>query len=198
MWNHGKFQKVLLRTSCILHLDPSLGISWGSCYILWSSCNHSVNMWALLLDCIIVEQRAVIRFLWSVGVKPSEIHRRMLAQYGENCIMQRKVYQWVERFQSGRTSVVEEDHSGRLTTSWTADNVEWVNAVVQEDRQITVTDMADLQTMKRSRTCCGFACNQKHSLQMASGSSWTEVNVWRNWGIMLKNDCICSCVPLAE
>jgi len=28
------------------------------------------------------EQRSVIRFLWSKGVKPSEIYRRMKVQYG--------------------------------------------------------------------------------------------------------------------
>jgi len=67
----------------------------------------------------------------------------MLAQYGENCIMQRKVYQWVERFQSGRTSIVQEDHSGHLTTTKTADNVKWANATVQEDRWITVANRAD-------------------------------------------------------
>jgi hypothetical protein len=27
------------------------------------------------------EQRSVIRFLWSEGVKPKEIHRRMIQQY---------------------------------------------------------------------------------------------------------------------
>jgi len=32
----------------------------------------------------------------------------MIAQYEEVCIMQREVYQWVERFQSGRTSIVDE------------------------------------------------------------------------------------------
>jgi len=50
----------------------------------------------------------------------------MLAQYVENCFTQRKVYQWVEMFHSGRTSVDGED-----------------NALVQEDRQISVTDTAD-------------------------------------------------------
>jgi len=28
------------------------------------------------------EQRSIIRFLWSEGVKPSEIYRRMKVQYG--------------------------------------------------------------------------------------------------------------------
>jgi hypothetical protein len=53
------------------------------------------------------------------------------------------VYQWVESFQSGRTSIVDEDHLGHPTTSQTVDNVEQVNALVQEDRQITVTHTAD-------------------------------------------------------
>src|SRR5215510_10125750 len=34
------------------------------------------NMDAHLQDCIIEEQRGVVRFLWAEGVKPVEIHRR--------------------------------------------------------------------------------------------------------------------------
>jgi len=48
------------------------------------------------------------KVLWFEGVKLLKIHRRMIAQYEEVCIMQREVYQWVERFQSGRTSIVDE------------------------------------------------------------------------------------------
>jgi hypothetical protein len=62
--------------------------------------------------CTISEQRAVIRFLWAEWIKPSEIHRRMLVQYGDKCIEQRKVYEWVERFKNGRTNVTGEDRSG--------------------------------------------------------------------------------------
>jgi len=57
--------------------------------------------------------------------------------------MQRKVYQWVERLQSGRISVSDEDCLGHPTTSRKADNVKRVNALVQEGRQITVTHIAD-------------------------------------------------------
>jgi len=46
---------------------------------------------ALLQDCTIEEQRGVVRFLWGEGVKPVEIHRRMLAQYGQSTMSQRKV-----------------------------------------------------------------------------------------------------------
>jgi hypothetical protein len=40
----------------------------------------------------------------------------------------------MERFQNARTSDIDEDHLGRLTTSRTADSVEDVRVTVQEDR----------------------------------------------------------------
>ena len=70
-----------------------------------------------LQDCTIEEQRGVVRFLWAEGVKPVEIHRRMLAQYGQSTMSQIKVYEWVERFKSGRTRVTDESRSGRPSTS---------------------------------------------------------------------------------
>ena len=54
----------------------------------------------LLQDCTIEEQRGVVRFLWAEQVKPAEIHRRMLGQYGQSTTSQRKVYKWVESFKS--------------------------------------------------------------------------------------------------
>jgi len=48
---------------------------------------------APLQDCTIEEQRGVVRFLWTEGAKPVEIHRRMLAQYGQSTMSQRKVYE---------------------------------------------------------------------------------------------------------
>jgi len=70
----------------------------------------------LLQDCTIEEQRGVVRFLWAEGEKSVEIHRRMLAQSGQNTMRQRKVYEWVERFKSGRTCVIDEGRSGRPST----------------------------------------------------------------------------------
>jgi len=72
---------------------------------------------APLQDCTIEEQRGVVQFLWAEGVKPVEIHRHMLAQYGQTTMTQRKVYEWVERCKLGRTHVTDEDRSGRPSTS---------------------------------------------------------------------------------
>jgi len=70
-------------------------------------------MAAPLSTCTVEEQRRVIRFLWSEGVKPSEIYRRMKVQNGDSCLSQETVYEWVERFQNGRQNVSDEQWSGR-------------------------------------------------------------------------------------
>ena len=77
---------------------------------------------APLQDCTIEEQRGVVRFLWAEGAKPVEIHRHMLAQYGQSTMSQRKVYEWAERFKSHRTRVTDEGRSGRPSTSRTKDH----------------------------------------------------------------------------
>jgi len=82
-----------------------------------SGSNEGGNMNPPLQDCTVEEHRGVMLFLWAEGVKPVEIHRRMLAQYGQSTVSQRKVYEWVERFKSGRTRVTDEGRSGRPSTS---------------------------------------------------------------------------------
>ena len=71
---------------------------------------------APLQDCTIEEKRDVVRFLWAEGVKHVEIHCRMLAQYEQSIMIQRKVYEWMERFKSVRTRVTDEGRSGRPST----------------------------------------------------------------------------------
>jgi len=74
-----------------------------------------------LQDCTIEKQRGLVRFLWA-GVKPVEIHRHVLPQYGQSAMSQRKVYEWVERFKLGQTRVTDEGHSGRPSASYTQDH----------------------------------------------------------------------------
>ena len=43
-------------------------------------------MAAPLSTCTVEEQRSVIRFLWSDGVKPYDIYRRIKVQYEDSCL----------------------------------------------------------------------------------------------------------------
>jgi len=83
-----------------------------------SGSNKGENMDTPLQDRTI-EEHGVVRVLWAEGAKPVEIDRRMLAQYGQSTMSQRKVYESVERFKSSRTRVTDEGLSGRPLTSRT-------------------------------------------------------------------------------
>ena len=80
-------------------------------------------MLARLSICTREEQRSVIRFLWAEGVKGAEIHTRLCTQYGNNTLPRRSVYEWIEMFENGRTSVMDAERSGRPSTSTFVDGV---------------------------------------------------------------------------
>jgi transposase len=102
-------------------------------------------MAAPLSDCTIEEQRPVVRFLWAEGAKSVEIHRRMLAQYGARTMHQRKIYEWIERFKKGRTSVTDESRPGRPSTSRTDQHIQRLDALIREDRRLTLARVAQVR-----------------------------------------------------
>jgi hypothetical protein len=73
-----------------------------------------------LSTCTGEEQRRVIRFLWPEGVKP-EIYRRMEVQYGDSCLSQRRVYEWVERFQNEDKNFADNNEVMEAVQSWLKD-----------------------------------------------------------------------------
>jgi transposase len=67
--------------------------------------------------CTKEEMQGVIRFLFAEGVKPVEIVRWMQPQYGDNCLSCSKIYEWIDHFKKGGTSVCDEERSGRPSVS---------------------------------------------------------------------------------
>ena len=61
-------------------------------------------------DC---EVRGVIRFLQAENVRPGEIHRRLVADYGEHVMNADNVRKWCIMFTNGRTDVHDAERSGR-------------------------------------------------------------------------------------
>ena len=53
-----------------------------------------------LETCTGEEQRSVIPFLSSEGVKPIEIHRRMKTQFGDACLSLQQMYEWDRKFKN--------------------------------------------------------------------------------------------------
>jgi transposase len=99
-------------------------------------------MAAKLEDCTKEEQRSVICFLWAEGVPGGQIHQRICAQYGDNAVSCRVVYEWVEMFKYGSTSVTDAESLGRPTTATTAQNEERDGKLILQNRRVTVDKIA--------------------------------------------------------
>ena len=87
---------------------------------------------APLAQCTREEQRAVVRFLWSEGSSGTKIHQRLLAQYGDNALSKTTVYEWIEKFKTGRTSVKHAEGAGRPSTSTSEEKIEQAQQMILE------------------------------------------------------------------
>ena len=99
-------------------------------------------MAAPLSACTKEEQRSVIRVLWSEGVSEAAIHQRPSVQYGNSVLLQRSVYDWIEKLKNGRTNVTHDKGAWRPSTAITEDNIERARDVVLLDRRLTIDDVA--------------------------------------------------------
>jgi hypothetical protein len=68
-----------------------------------------INLDGPLFICTKEEQRTVIRFLWAEGVPGAKMQRRISVQYGNSVVSQWMVYEWIERFKNGHTSIKQEE-----------------------------------------------------------------------------------------
>jgi transposase len=84
------------------------------------------------------EQRKVIRFLRSEGVKPFEIYRRMKVQYGDSCLSQGRVHEWLERFQNGRQNASDEHRRGRPVSVTTETVKQQIEQRICDYRRVTI------------------------------------------------------------
>jgi hypothetical protein len=82
----------------ICHIGP-----WWSSSM--SLCTSLYNMAAPLSTCTVEQQRRVICFLWSEGVKPSEIYRKAKVQYGNSWVRGECMNGWKDFKTEDKTSV---------------------------------------------------------------------------------------------
>ena len=72
----------------------------------------------------------------------AQIHLRMCAQYGDKVLSRRIVYEWIEMFENGRTSVTDAERFGCPVTATTTRNDERTLELILENRRITVEEVA--------------------------------------------------------
>ncbi|GFR61944.1 histone-lysine N-methyltransferase SETMAR [Elysia marginata] len=89
-----------------------------------------------------LEVRAVVRFLFSKGIRPSEIHKCIAETYCQGVISRSFVYQWCIWFREGQTSLDDEPKSGRLKTSTNEENTTRVDELIKCDRRMKICKIA--------------------------------------------------------
>jgi len=99
-------------------------------------------MAAPLATCTKEEQRSVIRFLSSEGVKLIEVHRRMKVRYVDACLSLQQVYEWTRKFMNGINSVTDSLRPGQAHRVVTPEGIAAVEAIVKENRGVTVNEIA--------------------------------------------------------
>ena len=67
----------------------------------------------------------------------------MKVQYGDSCMSQGRVYEWVERFQNGRQNVSDEHWSGRPVSVATEPVKQQIEQWIRDYRLVTTDEIAD-------------------------------------------------------
>ena len=88
-------------------------------------------------DC---EVRDLIRFLQAENVRPSEIHRRLVAVYGEHVMNAASVRKWCTMFRNGRADVHDAERSGRPSVITDALK-QIVKGIIRENRHFTISEV---------------------------------------------------------
>ena len=96
------------------------------------------------------EVRGVIRFLEAEDVRPSEIHRRLVAVYGEHVMNAASVRKWSTMFRNGRTDILDAERSGRPFVITDALKQK-VNRIIRQNRHFTISEVYE-QCPEVSRT----------------------------------------------
>jgi histone-lysine N-methyltransferase SETMAR len=64
--------------------------------------------------------------------------------FGDNAMSQSKTCLWYKRFKDGRTSVDDDERSGRPSTSTTPENIAKVREAILADRRRTIHDVCEI------------------------------------------------------
>ncbi len=82
----------------------------------------------------IEEQRAVIKFFAKTGDMPMQCWNKLKEGFGDWTVTPKTVRQWFRKFNNGVTSIKDQPRLGRPKSVRTADNIQKVQACLQEDR----------------------------------------------------------------
>ena len=85
------------------------------------------------------EVRSVIRFLNAKGKRPAEIHKQIVAVYGDVMNWQ-NVTKWCREFSEGRTDVHDEQRSG-MSSLISDELLQEIEGEIRANRSVTIREL---------------------------------------------------------
>ena len=90
-------------------------------------------------------------------MKPIEINRQMKVQYGDAGVSLQQVYEWTRKFMNGISSVTVSSRPDQAHPIVTPEAIAAVEAIVKENRRITVNEIAAQWRLHRKmKSLCTF------------------------------------------
>ena len=123
-----------------------------------SVCHHEcLHICDFSMD-VKLEQRANIKFCVKLGKSGAETFELIRRAYGNEAMSRARCFEWHARFKRGRTSLEDDEMSGRTSTSSAPKIVEKIRRFVHEDRRRTIKDIAAIvhvsyETVQTILTC---------------------------------------------
>jgi len=109
-----------------------------------SVCHHvSLHICDFSMD-VKLEQRANIKFCVKLGKSGAETFEMIRHAYRNEAMSRARCFEWHARFKRGRTSLEDDERSGRTSRRPTPKTVETIRRRVHEDRRRTIKDIATI------------------------------------------------------
>ena len=90
------------------------------------------------------EQRACVKFCFKLGKTATECYEMLKTAFGGKAMGRSLTFQWFSRFKAGRTSIDDDEHSGRPVSNSTPEMIERVRQIIREDHSRTIDEVSML------------------------------------------------------
>jgi len=90
-----------------------------------------------------LQQRVCIKFCVKNGFNGMKTLEMLGNCFGSDTLKKTAVYEWHERFKSGREFVKDDERSGRSSTSKSDENINKVREMLIDNRKLTIRELTE-------------------------------------------------------